>query len=105
MRLNSALPRVYKALPGLQGRGLQKGAQLYRLRQIVACRAEARVAGGHAPVGEQKLCALAQDRAATVRQWIEGKVDTARIDTVAPKLDADGISDKRATTRVDFSLH
>ncbi|MCG1054902.1 hypothetical protein KQH49_08030 [Mycetohabitans sp. B5] len=60
---------------------------------------------GHASVGEQKLRALAQDRTAAVRQWFEGKVDAARIYTVAPKLDADGISDKGATTRVDFSLH
>ncbi len=47
---------------------------------------------------------LAQARAQAVRQYLEGKVDSSRMFIVAPKLDAKGIEDKGATTRVDFGL-
>jgi hypothetical protein len=58
----------------------------------------------HAPVDDATLRALAQRRAQAVQQYFEGKVDPSRVFIVAPKLDAKGIDDKGATTRVDFGL-
>ncbi|MCX5543618.1 DUF748 domain-containing protein [Paraburkholderia sp. CNPSo 3076] len=58
----------------------------------------------HAPVDDATLRNLAQDRAQAVQQYFEGKVDPSRVFIVAPKLDAKGIEDKGATTRVDFGL-
>jgi hypothetical protein len=52
------------------------------------------------------LRVLATDRAAAVRNHLEntGKVSRERLFLVEPKLSADGIKDKGAPTRVDFSL-
>jgi uncharacterized protein involved in outer membrane biogenesis len=52
------------------------------------------------------LRALATARAAVVRDYIEhtGKVQRDRLFLVEPKLNAEGIKDKGAPTRVDFSL-
>ncbi len=58
----------------------------------------------HAKVDAEQLRQLAQRRAAAVLQYFEGKTDLARVYIVSPKLDADGIKDKGATTRVDFNL-
>ncbi|MEM5384297.1 DUF748 domain-containing protein [Paraburkholderia phymatum] len=58
----------------------------------------------HAPVTDASLRDLAQRRAQAVQQYFEGKIDSSRVFIVAPKLDASGISDKGATTRVDFGL-
>ncbi|MCP3708488.1 DUF748 domain-containing protein [Paraburkholderia sp. CNPSo 3274] len=58
----------------------------------------------HAPVDDATLRNLAQQRAEAVQQYLEGKVDPSRVFIVAPKLDAKGIDDKGATTRVDFGL-
>ena len=58
----------------------------------------------HAKVDQEQLRSLAQHRAASVLQYFEGKTDLARVYIVAPKLDADGLKDKGATTRVDFNL-
>ncbi|WP_233871063.1 DUF748 domain-containing protein [Paraburkholderia adhaesiva] len=58
----------------------------------------------HAPVDDAALRDLAQKRAQAVQQYLEGKVDAGRVFVVAPKLDAKGIDDKGATTRVDFGL-
>ncbi|RAR51189.1 uncharacterized protein DUF748 [Paraburkholderia unamae] len=58
----------------------------------------------HAPVDDATLRNLAQERAQAVQQYFEGKVDPSRVFVVAPKLDAKGIDDKGATTRVDFGL-
>ncbi|WP_031362293.1 DUF748 domain-containing protein [Caballeronia sordidicola] len=58
----------------------------------------------HAPVDEGALGALAQRRASVVKQYFEGKIDSKRIFIVAPHLDAEGIKDKGAPTRVDFGL-
>ncbi|WP_459624392.1 DUF748 domain-containing protein [Burkholderia sp. 3C] len=58
----------------------------------------------HAPADDAGLRALAQQRAQAVRQYLDGKVDPGRMFIVAPKLDAKGIEDKGATTRVDFGL-
>ncbi|MFX1674572.1 DUF748 domain-containing protein [Paraburkholderia sp. A2WS-5] len=58
----------------------------------------------HAPVDDVTLRDLAQRRAQAVQQYFEGKVDSSRVFVVAPKLDAKGINDKGATTRVDFGL-
>jgi len=58
----------------------------------------------HAPVDEGALGALAQRRASVVKQYFEGKIDSKRIFIVAPHLNAEGIKDKGAPTRVDFGL-
>ncbi|QCP54632.1 DUF748 domain-containing protein [Trinickia violacea] len=58
----------------------------------------------HAPIDDASLRALAQRRAQAVQQYFESKVDSSRVFIVAPKLDAQGIKDKGATTRVDFGL-
>jgi hypothetical protein len=52
------------------------------------------------------LRALATARAAAVRDYLEhtGKVPRERLFLVEPKLSAEGIKDKGAPTRVDFSL-
>jgi uncharacterized protein involved in outer membrane biogenesis len=52
------------------------------------------------------LRALANARAAAVRDYLEhtGKVPRDRLFLVEPKLTAEGIKDKGAPTRVDFSL-
>ncbi|HET9025659.1 MAG TPA: DUF748 domain-containing protein [Burkholderiaceae bacterium] len=52
------------------------------------------------------LRALATARAAAVRNYLEnnGKVSRERLFQVEPKLTAEGIQDKGAPTRVDFSL-
>jgi hypothetical protein len=58
----------------------------------------------HAPVTDASLRELAQQRAQAVQQYFDGKIDSSRVFIVAPKLDAKGIEDKGATTRVDFGL-
>jgi hypothetical protein len=58
----------------------------------------------NAPITDASLRDLAQQRAQAVQQYFEGKIDSSRVFIVAPKLDADGIKDKGATTRVDFGL-
>ncbi|MFL9982220.1 DUF748 domain-containing protein [Paraburkholderia sediminicola] len=58
----------------------------------------------NAPINDASLRDLAQQRAQAVQQYFDGKIDSSRVFIVAPKLDADGIKDKGATTRVDFGL-
>ncbi|MEZ0600661.1 DUF748 domain-containing protein [Paraburkholderia sp. IW21] len=58
----------------------------------------------NAPIDDASLRQLAQQRAQAVQQYFEGKIDSSRVFIVAPKLNADGIKDKGATTRVDFGL-
>ncbi|CAD6552748.1 hypothetical protein LMG28140_05194 [Paraburkholderia metrosideri] len=58
----------------------------------------------NAPINDTSLRELAQQRAQSVQQYLDGKIDSSRIFIVAPKLNADGIKDKGATTRVDFGL-
>ncbi|WP_167362687.1 DUF748 domain-containing protein [Pandoraea faecigallinarum] len=55
-------------------------------------------------VDDDDLRALAERRAQRVRSWLDGKIAADRLFVVAPKLNADGIKDKGATTRVDFAL-
>ncbi|VVD76333.1 hypothetical protein PHO31112_00864 [Pandoraea horticolens] len=55
-------------------------------------------------VNDDDLRALAERRAQRVRSWLDGKIASDRMFVVAPKLNADGIKDKGATTRVDFAL-
>jgi uncharacterized protein involved in outer membrane biogenesis len=52
------------------------------------------------------LAALANRRAQTVKEWLagEGGITSDRVFVVAPKLNADGIADKGAPTRVDFAI-
>ncbi|MDE1182017.1 DUF748 domain-containing protein [Paraburkholderia sp.] len=58
----------------------------------------------HAPIDDGSLRTLAQQRAQSVQAYFDDKIDSSRVFVVAPKLDADGIKDKGATTRVDFGL-
>ena len=58
----------------------------------------------NAPIDDASLRQLAQQRAQAVQQYLDGKIDSSRVFIVAPKLNADGIQDKGATTRVDFGL-
>ncbi|MDR8397402.1 DUF748 domain-containing protein [Paraburkholderia sp. USG1] len=58
----------------------------------------------NAPIDDASLRQLAQQRAQSVHQYLDGKIDSSRVFIVAPKLNADGIKDKGATTRVDFGL-
>lgn len=57
-------------------------------------------------VAPEDLRALANARATAVRQHLEtqGKIAAERLFLVDPKLTREGIKDKGATTRVDFSL-
>ncbi len=59
----------------------------------------------NAPIDEASLRQLAQQRAQSVQQYLDGKIDlAASVFIVAPKLNADGVEDKGATSRVDFGL-
>lgn len=58
----------------------------------------------NAPIDDASLRQLAQQRAQSVQQYLDGKIDSSRVFIVAPKLTAEGIKDKGATTRVDFGL-
>ncbi|MFL9911627.1 DUF748 domain-containing protein [Paraburkholderia sp. RL17-337-BIB-A] len=58
----------------------------------------------NAPIDDASLRKLAQQRAQAVQQYFDGKIDSSRVFIVAPKLNADGIKDKGATSRVDFGL-
>ncbi|MEK2606064.1 DUF748 domain-containing protein [Burkholderia arboris] len=92
------LTRAYKAADFKKPRnlvGLQKTLPDADMKQALA---------DHAPADDNALRALAQQRAQAVRQYLDGKIDSSRVFVVAPKLDAKGISDKGATTRVDFGL-
>lgn len=92
------LTRAYKAADFKKPRnmiGLQKTLPDDDMKQAIA---------DHAPVDDGSLRTLALDRAQSVRQYLEGKIDASRMFVVAPKLDAKGIEDKGATTRVDFGL-
>ncbi|WP_431824041.1 DUF748 domain-containing protein [Burkholderia sp. F1] len=92
------LTRAYKAADFKKPRnlvGLQKTLPDDDMKKALA---------EHAPVDEGSLRTLAQDRAQSVREYLDGKIDSSRMFIVAPKLDAKGIEDKGATTRVDFGL-
>ncbi|MGU7813324.1 DUF748 domain-containing protein [Burkholderia sp. AW49-1] len=92
------LTRAYKAADFKKPRnliGLQKTLPDADMKQALA---------DHAPADDNALRALAQQRAQAVRQYLDGKIDSSRMFVVAPKLDAKGIEDKGATTRVDFGL-
>ncbi|HDR9507058.1 AsmA family protein [Burkholderia cepacia] len=92
------LTRAYKAADFKKPRnlvGLQKTLPDADMKQALA---------DHAPADDNALRALAQQRAQAVRQYLEGKIDSSRVFVVASKLDAKGIEDKGATTRVDFGL-
>jgi hypothetical protein len=58
----------------------------------------------NAPIDDGALGALAQKRASAVKAYFDGKIDARRIFIVSPHMNADGIKDKGAPTRVDFSL-
>ncbi|MBI0331050.1 DUF748 domain-containing protein [Burkholderia plantarii] len=92
------LTRAYRAADFKKPRnliGLQKTLPDAEMRQALEA---------HVPVDEASLRGLAQARAQAVREYLDGKVDASRMFVVAPKLDARGIEDKGATTRVDFGL-
>ena len=58
------------------------------------------------PIGPAELRELALQRADAVRQYLaeNNKISQDRVFLVAPKLTAEGINDKGAAARVDFSL-
>ncbi|SAK89355.1 AsmA family protein [Caballeronia temeraria] len=58
----------------------------------------------NAPVDEGSLRDLAQRRAQAVQEYFDGKIDSARIFVVAPKMNADDIKDKGAGSRVELGL-
>lgn len=58
----------------------------------------------NAKIDEGALNTLAQRRATAVKTFFDGKIDSKRIFIVAPHMNAAGIKDKGATTRVDFGL-
>ncbi|SDP70122.1 protein of unknown function [Ralstonia sp. 25mfcol4.1] len=60
----------------------------------------------NAPVTDAELRALADQRALAVKQSLErdGKVPDSKLFLTAPKLTAEGIKDKGAPNRVDFSI-
>ncbi|WP_250452812.1 DUF748 domain-containing protein [Caballeronia sp. ATUFL_M2_KS44] len=58
----------------------------------------------NAPVDDASLRDLAQRRAQAVQEYFDGKIDSSRIFVVAPKLDAKGIDDKGAGSRVELGL-
>ncbi len=92
------LAQAYKAADFRKPRnliGMQKTLPEADMKQALAA---------HAPADDASLRELAQQRAQAVRQYLDGKVDAGRMFIVAPKLDAKGIDDKGATTRVDFGL-
>ncbi|MBU9547049.1 DUF748 domain-containing protein [Burkholderia multivorans] len=92
------LTRAYKAADFKKPRnliGLQKTLPEADMKKALA---------EHAPADDNALRALAQQRAQAVRQYLDGKIDAKRMFVVAPKLDAKGIEDKGATTRVDLGL-
>ena len=92
------LTRAYKAADFKKPRnliGMQKTLPDADMKKALA---------DHAPADDNALRALAQQRAEAVRQYLDGKIDASRMFIVAPKLDAKGIDDKGATTRVDFGL-
>ncbi|HKT65379.1 MAG TPA: DUF748 domain-containing protein [Burkholderia sp.] len=92
------LTRAYKDADFKKPRnliGLQKTLPDADMKQALA---------DHAPADDNALRTLAQQRAQAVRQYLDGKIDASRMFVVAPKLDAKGIEDKGATTRVDFGL-
>lgn len=57
-----------------------------------------------APAGEDALRSLAEDRARAVMELLMEKGPADRIFLVAPRLDAKGVDDGGATSRVDFAL-
>ncbi|SDE19612.1 DUF748 domain-containing protein [Paraburkholderia lycopersici] len=92
------LTKVYKSADFKKPRnmiGFTKALPVDDMKQALA---------DHASVDDATLRDLAQRRAQAVQQYFEGKVDPDRVFVVAPKLDAKGIDDKGATTRVDFGL-
>lgn len=60
----------------------------------------------NAPIGQNELKALAENRALLVKRHLEeqGKVANERMFLVAPKLTAEGIKDQGKPNRVDFTL-
>jgi hypothetical protein len=55
-------------------------------------------------VTDDDLKGLAGARALAVRRFLGKQVDPVRMAVVAPKLDAEGITDQTKTTRVDLSI-
>ncbi|MBY4833317.1 DUF748 domain-containing protein [Burkholderia dolosa] len=92
------LTRAYKAAD------FKKPRNLFGFQKTLPDDDMKKALADHAPADDNALRALAQQRAQAVRQYLDGKIDSSRIYIVAPKLDAKGIDDKGATTRVDFGL-
>lgn len=82
----------------------KKPRNLIGMTKTVADEDMKKALADNAPINEAALNTLAEKRATAVQQFFDGKVDSKRIFIVAPHMNADGIKDKGATTRVDFGL-
>jgi hypothetical protein len=74
-------------------------------KEIPAAEMEALLLASY-PVDDEALRALANQRAQVVKSWLadQGGVASERMFLVASKLDATGVKDSGAPTRVDFAL-
>lgn len=74
-------------------------------KDVPAAQMQALLLAGYR-IGENELRELANQRAQRVKDWLisKGNVPAERIFIVAPRLDAQGIKDEGAPTRVDFAI-
>ena len=58
------------------------------------------------PADDEALRSLANRRAQAVKEWFVGPggIASERVFVVAPKVNAEGVTDKGAPTRVDFAI-
>jgi len=92
------LARAYKAAD------FKKPHNLIGLNKSLPAAEMAQLMADNTPITDAALRSLAQQRVAAVHQWLDSKVAAARLYDRSPKIDATGINDKGATTRVDFVL-
>lgn len=96
--LDKYLKRAYQAADFKKPRnfiGLDKTIPADQMRQLME---------DNTAVTDADLRELAQQRLAVVHQWLAAKVAAPRLHDRSPKIDAQGITDKGVTTRVDFVL-
>ncbi|HKV55718.1 MAG TPA: DUF748 domain-containing protein, partial [Candidatus Binataceae bacterium] len=90
--------RVYKAADFEKPRdlmGLTKSLPPDQLKQAILA---------HTKVSDDDLRHLADARATAVAQALSGKIDAARVSTLAPKLNVDGVGAGSPTTIADMTL-
>jgi uncharacterized protein DUF748 len=95
---NKYLKRVYKAAKFPKPRdfvGMDKTLPSDEMKKLLVTNTE---------VSDQDMKQLADARANVVREWMSKQIDPARLFVTTPQLDAKGVSDKSAASRVDLSL-